>query len=506
MIIRRVDQATISWFVLSLVIIVAAALRFSDLGGESYWFDEVVMIRYAGNGLWTIMKGGHPPLYLILAHFWIKLFGTSEFATRFLSVIFGVASIPVIYLVGKELFDRKIGLISAFLMAISQFQIYYSQDFKFYSLYVLLALASYYFFIIALRNRKISSFILYTVFTILLIYSHSFGLFVIVAHNLYFLLRRTTYRDLESQWMICLAIILIAITPRIVVSVNTLIEVDGSPLTWLPQVSVWMPLITLRDFVGAGLEYPALSTVIIGIAIFLIGTVAYFLYKGKEAWLANFRDFGSRFTETASQKNELLLLGMWISIPILVPLLLSKIFGPMYHERYVISASPPCYIVIAFLIAMLGKVVPELISLSLIVVIITPGLFDFYESPVKEQWREAARYVEDNSMSNDVIVIADDSKGLNRDTFDWYYSGKNLECSVDKFLNDHAAIDGEFMKCEKDAGRFWLIVREVPSPPTYFVEFFLKNSGKKMTLLETRRFTKITVYLLSTELNVAGDV
>lgn len=143
-----IGQKLSHWFLLVFIILLAAALRFYDLGGESYWYDEVIMLRVAQDNILTIIEGGRPPIYIILAHFWIKLFGTEEVATRSLSAIFGVASIPLIYLIGKELFDRKVGLISAFLMAISQFQIYYSQDIRYYSLFVLMTLVSYYFLLL----------------------------------------------------------------------------------------------------------------------------------------------------------------------------------------------------------------------------------------------------------------------------------------------------------------------------------------------------------------------
>lgn len=206
-------------------------------------------------------------------------------------------------------------------------------------------------------------------------------------------------------------------------------------------------------------------------------------------------DLLSGFKSVMSKGNELLLLALWITIPILLPFVLSKIFGPMYHHRYMISASPAFYIILAFLVARLGKVVPELISLGLVVIVVTPGLFEFYVSPVREQWREAAKYVEDNSTMDDVIIFADGGSGQNRRTFDWYYKGGLPECGINKHLKDYAAIDSEFAKCRKDNGRFWLVVREVPNPAPHLTEFFLSNTKRNIKLISELRLTKITVYL-----------
>jgi mannosyltransferase len=489
------NQKAVPCFIFSSIILLAAALRFYDLGGESYWYDEIIMVHVAQADLSSILHGGRPPVYVVLAHFWIRLFGTSEEATRSLSALAGVLCIPIIYLIGRRLFSRNVGIISAFLMAISQFQIYYSQDFRYYSLFVLMTLLSYYFFVIALRNKNIGNFILYVVFSVLLFFTHTFGLFVIAAQNLYFLIRWRCHRNLAIHWIISQAIILLAIMPKILASLGKVAEGKAGPMNWLPEPSAWSPLITLRNFIGAGLDYPSLKTLIIGISFFAVATGAYILWTGKEQWRANLGDLLSGFTNMMSKGNELLLLVLWITIPILLPLVLSKIFGPMYHDRYMISASPAFYLILAFLITKLGSVVPESITLGLLVIVITPGLFEFYVSPVREQWREAARYVEDNSTIDDVIIFADSGRGQNRRTFNWYYKGDLSECGINEHLKHYAAIDGEFVKCMKDTGRFWLVVREVPRPVPYITGFFLNNRNGNIKLVKERRFTKITVYL-----------
>jgi mannosyltransferase len=491
----KLSEKTTPWVLLGIIILLSLSLRFYDLGGESYWYDEIIMVRVAQHNIWAIIKGGRPPLYIILSHFWIKLFGTGEAATRSLSAIFGLASIPVIYLIGKELFNRRVGLIGAFLMAISQFQIYYSQDFRYYSLFVLMTLLSYFFLVIGLRNRNIINLSLYVLTSVLLFYTHTFGVFIIAAQNLYFLLRWRCYRNSAIFWVISQAIILFAILPNILASLGKVVEKKAGPMNWLPEPSVWAPLITLRNFIGAGLDYPSLKTVIIGLSFFAVAAGLYILWTGKGRWVANVGDLLSGLTSMMSKGNEWLLLVLWITIPILLPLVLSKIFGPMYHDRYMISASPAFYIILAFLVVRLGRVVPEVISLGLVVIIIAPGLYEFYVSPVREQWREAANYVEQNSTKDDLIIFADGGSGQNRSTFNWYYRGDLPECGINKYAKDYAEIDREFVKCVKYAGRFWLVVREVPNPAPYLTEFFLNNTKRNIKLITEQRFTKLTVYL-----------
>ena len=68
------------------------------------------------------------PQYHLLLHLWMTLFGTSLFALRFLSLIFGVFATIIIYLLGRRLFNEEVGLISALILAISPLNIEYSQE------------------------------------------------------------------------------------------------------------------------------------------------------------------------------------------------------------------------------------------------------------------------------------------------------------------------------------------------------------------------------------------
>jgi len=212
----NINENLISWFLLFVIITLAAALRFYDIAGESYWLDEIIMLDVAQEKLDSIIQGARPPVYIILAHFWIKIFGMTETATRSLSALAGIASIPVIYIVGCMLFGRTVGLISSFLMAISQFQIYYSQEFRYYSVFVLMTLLSYLFLIRVLRSGNFINYVYYAVTTIILVYSHAYGVFNMVAQNLFFWFQFKRYRAKIASWLISQTILLIAISPELI--------------------------------------------------------------------------------------------------------------------------------------------------------------------------------------------------------------------------------------------------------------------------------------------------
>ena len=274
--------------ILSAIIIIGAVLRFYDLSGESYWYDEFISLEVMDSSLESIFHGIRPPLYLMLAKLWTSLFGTSEIATRSLSALAGLLAVPIIYLVGTELFNKRVGLVSSFLMAISQFQIYYSQEFRYYSLYVLITLTSFYFFISYLKKSRISLLICYTISTILLFYSHGFGVFSMVAQGLYFFITQLRSRKLNYHFLISLVIVNILVIPRILNRFNQVYA--GDLLPWLPQPTICSPLLTLRNYIGAGLDYPSWITLIAGLVFFIVAITIFIVWKGKQNWLRSLRN------------------------------------------------------------------------------------------------------------------------------------------------------------------------------------------------------------------------
>ncbi len=112
------------WIVAGLTVL-AAALRFATLGVQAYHHDEIVTAsRVLRDGFWHAMEAvgfseSAPPLYYALAWAWTQVTGTGEFGLRSLSALAGVLTIPVAYLIGRELRGRRTGLLAAALVAVN---------------------------------------------------------------------------------------------------------------------------------------------------------------------------------------------------------------------------------------------------------------------------------------------------------------------------------------------------------------------------------------------------
>ena len=118
------------------VLLLAAALRFYNLGYASLWLDEAETIRISGfpwSRLWITDYDNTPPLYYSVIHFVLKS-GHSEFLLRLPSAAFGVLSIAIMYLATRKISGSTAALITALILSLSFHNIEYSQEARAYSL------------------------------------------------------------------------------------------------------------------------------------------------------------------------------------------------------------------------------------------------------------------------------------------------------------------------------------------------------------------------------------
>ncbi|HET7052606.1 MAG TPA: glycosyltransferase family 39 protein [Solirubrobacterales bacterium] len=185
------------WIVAGLTL-GAAALRFATLGAQAYHHDEVVTAsRVLRSDFIHAMEAvgfseSAPPLYYALAWLWTQLTGTGEFGLRSLSAAAGVAAVPVAYLLGAELRDRRTGVVAAALVAVNPMLLWYSQEARDYSLLVLLTALAALYFVRALHRQGGGrrDLVLWGAFSALALATHYFAIFPVVFEAAWLLRRR----------------------------------------------------------------------------------------------------------------------------------------------------------------------------------------------------------------------------------------------------------------------------------------------------------------------------
>jgi mannosyltransferase len=245
--------------ILIAVLLLGLFLRVYCLTCESVWLDEGYSILWAKQEplemIDAVSRDVHPPLYFLVLHYWIALFGDAEFTIRFLSVIFGTLAIFMMYKVGSLIFDRNVGLLSSVILALSAFHIYYSQELRAYSLMVLLTLASMYYFIRLLEERKRGIYAGYILSSTLLLYTHYFGIFVVLVQNVFFfshhLFMKRRVKISPRKWHRLQAILFITFLPCFPFLLRQSIVIQsGAFLGWIPRPSLISVFITFLQYSG----------------------------------------------------------------------------------------------------------------------------------------------------------------------------------------------------------------------------------------------------------------
>jgi len=178
-------------------IVLGAGLRFGQLTLKSPWTDEFATIVFSlGNSYQNIpwdqaisldtllqplqanpehglsmvvsnllREDHHPPLYFVLAHWWMEVLGGLGVQTRDLTsvlwtarslpAVFGVVSIPAVYGLGWLAWrSRLVASLAAAMMAVSPYGVYLAQEARHYTLGILWVIASLCCLVVALQHLK----------------------------------------------------------------------------------------------------------------------------------------------------------------------------------------------------------------------------------------------------------------------------------------------------------------------------------------------------------------
>lgn len=186
---------------LMAAILFGTYLRLRNITEEPLWLDELfsVAVSQPENSFSYVfqktMSDVHPPFFQMVLWVFYKVFGLSEMGGRYLSSLFGGVLIPAIFVLGRQLYNVRVGLYAAWLAAVNFYLITYSQEIRSYQLLVLLTTLSFVFFIRAMRTLGWPNIFAYSVVAALLVNTHYFGFLVVFAQALLVLIDM-----LESPW------------------------------------------------------------------------------------------------------------------------------------------------------------------------------------------------------------------------------------------------------------------------------------------------------------------
>jgi len=208
---------------LLLILLIAFGVRVLGLGIQDLSDDEAFFVQIAHQGTYVQLAGSaepHPPLYLALLQAWLFPAGVTEYAVRFLSVMFGLATVAVIYQLGRQVAGERLGLAVATVAALNPYQIFYSQTTRDYQIACFFGLVSVVTLLWAMRQPRLVP--AYAASALLAIFSHYYALPIVLFEHVLLLgwLWRRHFKGLR-RWLTADGGIAIVFLPWALYSLRT---------------------------------------------------------------------------------------------------------------------------------------------------------------------------------------------------------------------------------------------------------------------------------------------
>jgi mannosyltransferase len=259
-----------AWWPLAALTILAAVLRLTTLGEQSFWYDEAFTpVHVLHPSLTATLRSvvhteNTPPLWYILAWADARVLGTGEYALRLPSALAGIATIPVAWAIGRELTARRATAIAmAAFVAVNPLFVWYSQEARAYDLFVLFAALAMLCFLRALQRPTPGRMAAFALSGSLALLSHYFAVFLLIPMVLWLLWMHADRLRAVVPAIVALVLVGLALTP--------LISAQGGHGTqWIGQWALSsrlqaIPQYYLTDYYGAALGHGIELLVALGI-------------------------------------------------------------------------------------------------------------------------------------------------------------------------------------------------------------------------------------------------
>jgi uncharacterized membrane protein len=164
-----------------LTVVAGIVLRLVSTG--ELWLDESLSVQIARKPLpqlfAALRQDGSPPLYYLLLHGWIALFGTGTYAVRALSSVISILTLPLAWRAGHRLGGRRLAVPMLLLTASAPYAVRYSTETRMYALVLALVLGGIPVLLDALSAPSRRRLLGVTLLTAALAYTHYWTLFLL---------------------------------------------------------------------------------------------------------------------------------------------------------------------------------------------------------------------------------------------------------------------------------------------------------------------------------------
>lgn len=383
------------WTLFGLTLAAGAALRFLGLGADGLWHDESWSWWLATGDLIGKLRAvdAHPPLYYATLSLWIRL-GDSEAWIRALSALYGVATLPLVYRLGKKVAGN--GLLPMAILAFSPFHVFFSQEARSYSILFLEATLLLN-LLVDLRERdRLWQWIGVAVLTASMPYTHYMGVFFLFAVAIVVAIWCRGRAGMAKGALLALGGSVVLFLPWLLTAIQH---------TLMIKKGFWIPFPDHR-IVGRSLGELAVSPVSFGAPWHYAWAVPLWLAALAAPWIARERRHA-----------------VWL-IPMVIPIVAEWAVSwirPIYYTRTLMFVLLPFSLLLTIAVSRL----PERrrwMAAALLLGVSIPGLIAIRTGLHKEDWRSCTEIVSCGISPGEIVIVHPEY--LNRNVGYYWRTGK----------------------------------------------------------------------------------
>ena len=415
----KIDLHKKEILVLIAVILFGGILRFFHLERWSFWIDEVLCVLDAQD--FSFEQFQINPVPYIAVRLSISIFGLSEFGSRVIPAFVGIASILLIYSMGKSLISKHVGILSALFLATLNWHVYWSQNARAYVFTLFFALLATWFFYLAIEQNRARLMLVALASSIFLIASHTLSSMLIPALAVYSVgLRLSERKHFDRRYCFLLLIFFV-------------------PLG-LPLVLLAFPGFQTYLFSGWGLNEWKRSP------LYIISTLVYGLSVPVTV---------AALSETVTRpiRRPQAFLLCYAGVPLILFLAFSQLLNV---AGYYLFFTVPAYLILAasvceriWVLRQISLPIRSTLPVVIIMVMLSQNYIYFrLENGGRPKWKEAFGTIESKFQENDRIVLSVPQMGE-------YYVPKAKSTYIKEMMND---LEGFEREIRLSGRRIWFLV------------------------------------------------
>lgn len=469
------------------ILLLAFLLRIAFLDAQGLWWDEAFSFSMSIADLPTLMEDVvrdkvHPPLYYALLHFWLIL-GHEEYLLRFFSVLWGMVSVSIMYVAASTVGGKRLGVLAALLLAVSPFNVWYSQEVRMYSLTTMLVLAASVAFLRLLRDDALTTWVAYGLLSLLALYSEYLYLFVALGQAVFLVILRRRYPAILRKWFYCMVVVGVLFLPWLL-AVFTTGGFYSASISWISPARISDLFWTLYSL-GLGLTTEPRHPLYLTAALIALAFVGY--------GLASLRK------RPRDEQERVASISIWLVLPLLFTFLISLDWPlaqnrSIYIDRF-FNPLLPAFLILAGIgiqRAVSARRVLSVLALTVLVIATGSSLRNVYydNSYGRDQWREAIAHVNTSGHLGDLVLVRPhDYAPL------YYYKLEGLAWLTVPYLGSTAEYD-DFLSNEvapvlSEGGTLWTMIVSENASAHRFVQ------GDEQRLMERVHKDELRQWLLA---------